>query len=219
MPAGNWNGGALFVPGWRSTASVLAVSAKMATPASFTSGSAVTLSFTPASGTLLVVCCVSNAYDVSSLSGGGVAAWTKLDGGGLYGGNYAVGSVWFGVVGASPSTSLTITQTGNNQQQYYAFTVVGYGAGLRDQHTVVTNSTTASITPTHGSGITVASYFDRSGALTGPTEGSPWSSLLANYSTGFGQMSVAWRRTVAAATYATFTGRTDNSVEVLGNIY
>lgn len=175
----------------------------------FTSGTPVTVPFGP----VMFLAVISNQYQTSTVVQTGVT-WTKVVDGGLFGGAYAVASLWVGVASASATSSLTITQVGNNQQSYMIGTIAGI-SGISDNTGVaLTNSTTASIGVIRGR-IAFVVYFARGGTLVGPSEAG-WRNLATNYATGYGPVTVAWR--IGSAGAATITGRTDNSIELLAGL-
>jgi hypothetical protein len=121
----------------------------------------VTLTSLPTQGNRLIVLLGSDGNGAASnwsVSGGGVTSWNQdkfqQD---TVNGNGGVAGIWSGVVGASPSTSITITTTWNNFQDYQVTVLEVSGTSDLDQaagaqstlNNFTTTFTCPSITPTN----------------------------------------------------------------------
>ena len=165
---------------------------------------------TPNPGDAMLVFVAGNQYDCTAVSGLG-ATWTKIGGGGVYGGNYATASAWVGVVGAAPSNQLTLTCNGSNQQYFSVYRMRGQGI-LAASTAVGGNVASESIQINSLYASALVYYFTRGGTLSIAEAG--WT-VLVNGGNGTGVAMIAWNGSPPGAVQATITGRTDNAVEIL----
>ena len=188
----------------------------------YTSGTAFTMGWTPVLGDVLIMVSYTNQMNVTNISQTGVT-WGAVANAYLSSNAWSMMDMWLGVVGTSPSTSITITCNGNNVQDY-ALAEFSSPSGIvvaKSSGVAGSGSISESITLMGQGGIAIAATATRGSGLVGPSE-SGWTDLISAGTTpnGVGQGTIAYQLQPTKFTNlsASFTGANNQESEILAVI-